>query len=628
MKLYRYTLNSSRRVVFYVVIGLTTLFLVAGFYNVQVLQENVYRQKSLQNSVKVITQTPLRGLIFDREGELIVDNRPSFSVYLVPAQSTDSSIARVARILNISEKEIRKKFRRSRRFQPVKIARYVDQKDLVALQENKLLLPGVEWRVDPKRNYNVDEAFAHVLGTLGEIGENELNKDSRFEPGDMVGKKGVEKTMDEALRGSKGYKYMKVNALGQSVEEIENDQTADPYPGKDLYLTIDRRLQQYADSLIGDHRGTLVAIDTRNGEVLALATRPNYQLSWFAEAVDPEIWHNLTTDPEKPLFNRSIQATYPPGSTYKMVAAIAALNEGIVSPYWSVFCPGYYRIGRRIIRCWKGGGHGEVNLTSAIRGSCNVYFYQLGTRIGIENWNKYSLLFRFGEPTHIELDSEKGGLVPSKAYYDRVYGKDRWTAGMLANIAIGQGELLVTPVQMAQFAMMLANAGRYYQPHLTLQLVDRITGKTEKPTFPAENIPVIRPEVFSAIREGMRQVVAGGTGWRAGVYGLTGGGKTGTAQNSHGNSHAWYIGFAPFEEPEIAVALVLENGGSGGGIAAPLVGQFLRRYFYFQGKFDYAAERVYLQKLWKQKREEARMDSLRAAGVVSPEDSTVIELEN
>lgn len=604
-----------RRYVFYGTISLATVILLLGFYNLQILQENVYREQSIKNSVKVETKVPVRGLIYDRNGRLIADNRPSFSVYLVPANTSDQTLSRVAEVLELDPLDIRKKFRRSRRFQPVKVARYVEREKLIRLQENKLDLPGLEWRVEPRRNYVVDESFAHVLGTLGEIDEAELGEENTYEPGDIVGKKGIEKALDVELRGRKGYTYVKVDALGRTVDEIDSERNSKPYPGMDVFLSIDVRLQQYADSLLEGHTGALVAVDPRSGEVLTLLSKPNYHLSWFAEAVDPEHWQTLTTDSLKPLYDRATQALYPPGSTYKMVAAMAALNEGIVTPQWSVFCPGYYRIGRRVIRCWKAEGHGEVGMVAAIRGSCNVYFYQLGAKIGIENWTKYSRLFLFGEKTGIELSSEKSGLVPSREYYDRVYGKNRWTAGMLANIAIGQGELLVTPVQMARFAMMMANSGTYYPMHLTLKLIDKMSRQEmADPHYPRQ-VQDIRPDVFDVVREGMRQVVAGGTGYRASVWRQTGAGKTGTAQNPHGDSHAWYIGFAPYEKPEIAVAVLLENAGSGGGVAAPIAGKFLQRYFHYTGRFDYAEYREYLRKMWLQQREQARLDSLRAAGV-------------
>ena len=607
--------GNRRRWVFYFIISASMLVLVLRFFSLQVLDQEIYRLQSEANSVKKEVQLPIRGQIYDRNGALITDNRPAFSIYVIPAQiqKNQEALQLLAEILETDVQSIKKNFNRYRRFQPVKIARYVSLEKLAAVQANKLFLPGVEWRVEPKRNYLYNRSFAHLLGTLGEVTENDLEKYEEYELGDLIGKKGLEKSFDLELRGHKGYRFIQVDALGREVRELETSDSRPPYPGKDLYLTIDARLQLYADSLFGDHNGALVAVDTRNGEILTMVSKPDYDLNWFTEGVDPQIWRDLLQNPRKPLFDRVTQGTYPPGSTYKMVAAIAALNEGIVTPEWRVFCPGYLKIGRRIVRCWNAAGHGEVNMISAIRGSCNVYFYQLGMKIGIEQWTKYSKLFRFGEKTGIELRDEKSGLVPSRAYYERRYGKDGLTAGLMANIAIGQGELLTTPVQMAQFAMMLANSGTYYQPHLFKSLVDRVNNSITNPKIVPKKIPGIKPEIFAVVREGMRQVVAGGTGWRAGVWRITGAGKTGTAQNPHGDSHSWYIGFYPFEEPEIAIAVLVENGGSGGGAAASIAGQYLRRYFYFQGKFSYEEERAFLQKLWAEQQRKARLDSLKNA---------------
>lgn len=742
--------GNPRKLFYYGIICTAMLLLLGGFYNLQILQESVYRGQSEKNSIKRETRIPVRGHIYDRNwgrfqltgtgvdslrqvgvpfqllrklmplksrvfdseaafldslsnrggkaeinryknaflrycqmGKLIVDNRPSFALYLVPALTTRAQLDSLSSIINIPVDQMRRKFRRSRRFQPVKIARYVDYRTLVKLQENRLDFPGLEWKVEPKRHYYFKSSYAHVLGTLGEIGEDELGRDDSYEPGDIVGKKGIEKVLDKELRGEKGYRFVKMDAVGRRVEEIAFPENAFPYPGKDLYLTIDARLQRYADSLFADRNGAFVAVDVRNGEILTLLSKPDYDLNLFAEAVDSEVWKSLMSDSLKPLFDRVTQATYPPGSTYKMVAAIAGLNEGIVSPSWSVFCPGYFRIGRRTIRCWNAGGHGEVDAVSAIRGSCNVYFYKLGLKIGIDQWADYSNRFLFGKLTEVELTAEKSGLVPSKKYYDRIYGKNGWTKGILANIAIGQGELLVTPLQMAQFAMILANNGTNHQLHLRRKLVDKIPryrltdksfqqmaeenispeilsalsplkdqeyshksliknldshiglvesnelrpqilGSAEKrfakpDTFATQSTEItgISPEVFEIVREGMRQVVAGGTGWRAGVWRKSGGGKTGTAQNPHGDTHAWYIGFAPFENPEIAIAVIFENGGGGGAVAAPVVGKYLQRYFHYKGEFNYQEYREFQRILYEKQKEQALQDSIQAAQAVA-----------
>lgn len=604
MKLNFWNIFSERRNVYYFFILTVILVIFARFFSIQIVSGELYEQKSLENSVKIETKFPVRGNIYDRNGLLIADNRPAFSLYLVRSRTNANTISRLSSLLNMDSGEIQKKLRQGGPFQPVKIARYVDQVTLTTLQENILDLPGLEWKVEPKRHYVYDKAFAHVLGTLGEIDENELDKNSEYELGDIVGKKGIEKRLDHELRGRKGYEFIKVDAVGRVVEKVNQSKSALPYPGKDLYLTIDAGLQVYADSLFMGRRGALVAIDVRTGEILTLLSNPSYDLNIFTGSVDSKIWNDLISDSLHPLYDRSSQSTYPPGSTFKIVAAIAALNEGIITPAWRVHCPGYYKIGRRTVRCWKADGHGTLDLLGAIKNSCNVYFYKLGLEIGLDVWSKYSNLFGFGSKTGVELSNEKSGLVPSEAYYKRVYGERNVTAGLIANLAIGQGELLVTPIQMAQFAMILANEGTYYRPHLIHKLRDKVTKTETTSQIAPARIEKVKPEVFEIIRRGMEDVVSEGTGGRARIIGIKFAGKTGTAQNPHGDSHSWFICFAPYDNPEIAMAIVVENGGAGSAVAAPIAGNYLRRYFYQEGLFDYEKERKILYEIWKKKKQE------------------------
>lgn len=595
---------SERKYVFYFFILVVVGILAIRFFSVQIISSESYEQQSLENSIKIETKFPVRGNIYDRNNLLIADNRPAFSVYLVRSRTKSQTIESLSSILGIDKNEIQKKLQRGGPFQPVKIARHVNKVTLTTLQENILDLPGLEWKVEPKRHYVYNKAFSHVLGTLGEIDENELDKNSEYEPGDVVGKKGVEKKLDQQLRGKKGYEFVKVDALGRVVEKMNQKKSSLPYPGEDLYLTIDSRLQKYADSLFVGRRGAIVAIDVRNGEILTMLSNPSYDLNIFTESIDSKIWQDLIADSLHPLYDRTSQSTYPPGSTYKLVAAIAALNEHIITPSWQVNCPGYYRIGRKLVRCWNADGHGTLDLMGAIRNSCNVYFYRLGLEIGIDVWSKYSNLFGFGSKTGVELSNEKEGLVPSKNYYEKIYGTKNITAGLMANLAIGQGELLVTPIQMAQFAMILANEGIYYRPHLIYKLLDKVTKDEESPQISSKKIDSIEPEVFEIVKKAMGQVVAEGTGVRARIIGVKIAGKTGTAQNPHGDSHSWFICFAPYDNPEIAVGVIAENAGAGSAVAAPIAGNYLRRYFYLKGMFDYEKERKILEEIWRKKKQQ------------------------
>ncbi len=600
-----FSAHELRKYIFYGSLTLLFIILSIGFYKLQITEKIQYTQKSTQNSVKVITRIPVRGNIYDRNGKLIVDNRPAFSLYLIPNETTDHTIRVISELTKVTGDVIREKLSDAGSFQSVKIVRQIDMKKLTWIQENILDLPGVEWKTEPKRHYIMDSGLAHLLGTLGEVDESELKKATKLEPGDIVGKKAIERKYDKRLRGSKGFKLVKVDALGRIVKELSTDRSSIPQPGDQLYLTIDLRLQAFADSLMEGKRGAVVAIDPRDGEVLTFLSKPDYDLSFFTGVIQSDIWEKLLKDPHHPLYDRACQSGYPPGSVFKLVAAVAALNEGVISPDWKVNCPGYFVLGRKTIRCWKPDGHGTLDLRGAIKNSCNVYFYKLGLKIGIDSWHKYSQIFHFGERTGIELTNENPGLVPSRKYYNDVYGENGWTRGMLANLAIGQGELLVTPLQMAQFTSILANKGMLYKPHLGLKLIDPMNSKNKSIKTEQEKLNQIDSTIYNIVRDGMREVVNGGTGWRAGVYGIEVAGKTGTAQNPHGKDHAWFIGFAPFENPEIAICVLIENGGGGGAVAATIAGAYFKKYFYYQGKYDYAIEK-------KLREMAAKRDSLRA----------------
>jgi penicillin-binding protein 2 len=420
----------------------------------------------------------------------------------------------------------------------------------------------------------------HIFGTIGEISKTEQGMSNDYDLGDIIGKNGLEKKYESDLRGIKGTSYLRVDAAGKELGQYDQDQDQLPVHGSDLYLFLDYRLQQFAESLFVDQRGSLVALDVRNGAVLALVSKPDYDPRLLAGKIDQDIWFQLMSDQSHPLYSRAIQNGYPPGSTYKIVAAMAALQEGIITPKWKAHCPGHFRIGRKTIHCWNTKGHGTVALMDAIKGSCNVYFYQLGLKIGLDIWSKYSKMLAFGSVTGIDLPNENAGLVPTTDYMNKIYGINGWTKGNLANLAIGQGELLVTPLQLAQFVMILANKGVYHAPHLVNYYFDYST--QSEVTFPTNTkyINGISDEVYGIVREGMRQVCDGGTGWLGKVPGMETAGKTGTAQNPHGDTHAWFMGFAPYEHPEIAISVVVENAGGGGAIAAPLARKFMEMHFF------------------------------------------------
>jgi len=328
-------------------------------------------------------------------------------------------------------------------------------------------------------------------------------------------------------------------------------------------------------------RRAVVVLDPRNGDVLAFISMPDYDPELFSMPLTPETWDGLLNHENKPLYNRACQSLYPPGSTYKLVLAAAGLETELIDLEETVVCKGFYRLGRRDFACWKEKGHGEVNLIKAIKHSCNVFFYKKGLDVGLENWAAFSRKFGFGSKTGIDLPNESPGLVPDKAYFDKRYGERGWTRGLILNLSVGQGDLLTTPLQMAYFAMAIGNEGKVFRPRLIRKIEDPVSRNVT--TVPKRMVEIegVSPETYAHIKQGMHQVVneQGGTGRAAWLPGADVCGKTGTAQNPHGESHAWFIGFAPKDNPEIAFCVMVENGGGGGAVAAPIAGGILKTYF-------------------------------------------------
>lgn len=571
---------SRRQYIYSGVVLLFFLLLFTGFIRLQVANRDVYVQKSINNSIRKIDIYPVRGLILDKNNKILVDNRPSFAAAVIPKVVQDSTIQELADLFQIPLESIQTKIHKEFGFRPIIIARDMEHERLAYLEENRLSLPGVVSIVESKRFYAEDIGSPHIFGNIGEVTAEEQLQEPDLNTGDLTGKSGLEKEYDKELQGIKGVEYLRVDARGKEIGVYDVNRNVLPIHGSDLHLAMDYKLQQFADSMLEGQRGALVAIDTRTGGIIALASKPDYNPGDLAGKIEPEIWNKLLNDESHPLFSRSVQSTYPPGSVYKIIAAVAALDEGIITPQWKVNCPGYFKLGRRTIHCWNADGHGTVDLKNAIKGSCNVYFYQLGLKIGLETWTKYSRMFGFGEKTNIDIPNESKGLVPSIEYFNKIFGKNGWTKGNLANLAIGQGELLTTPLQIAQFAMILANKGVYYQPHFVESIYQYNTKKSISYPINTKYVAGVSYETYDFIHQGMREVMNGGTGWLGKVKDIEMAGKTGSAQNPHGDTHAWFMAFAPYENPEIAIAVLVENAGGGGAIAAPMARKFLEMYFY------------------------------------------------
>jgi penicillin-binding protein 2 len=452
---------------------------------------------------------------------------------------------------------------------------------LSALEEYRDRLPGVQYQVESKRFYDKKVHASHILGYTKEISESQMKSfDESYSQGDVVGSTGLEAKYEGILRGQKGAELTKVNVHGQTVGSFDNGKhDVPPVEGNDLMLTIDLDLQALAESLMTDKRGAVVALDPDDGGILAMVSKPDYDLSLFSGVTPPQIWRALSSDESKPLFNRATLTRYPPGSTFKMILAIAALERNVVTPSWRVMCGGSYRYGDKVFKDLH--VHGSMDMISAIQHSCNVYFYQLMLRTGLDAWSYYGKQFGFGELTGVDIYEENPGLLPTTEYLNKRYGPTGWTRGFLLSFGIGQGDLGVTPLQMACYAMALANKGSYHQPHAVRAVKDKLTGREEVIPHDVRTIE-LSPSTWDIVREGMRKVVQepGGTGSLARIKGVEVAGKTGTSQNPHGPDHAWFVGFAPFDHPRIAIAAMVENAGFGGTKAAPIAGMCMEQFLY------------------------------------------------
>jgi penicillin-binding protein 2 len=545
-------------------------------------------KKSEENSVRALIREPIRGYMFDRNGKLIVDVGPSYSITLAPFEFDKATFPMLSSLLKIDSLTLEERMARARTYSPFlpsRIRRDVDIRTLALIEEHLPVLRGISYEIESKRVYPTAVHASHLFGYRREISDAQLAQLSEYyRQGDLVGIAGLEARYESLLRGENGYEFVSVNARGQIIGSFEDGKRdVTPREGSDLLLSIDIGLQAFAESLMthSNYGGAIVAMDPTNGGILALVSKPDFDPSVLSGVTPAELWSQLQNDPAKPLFNRASLTRYPPGSTFKMVLAAAALQEGVIDENYRIRCTGGFRFGDRVFKDLH--VHGSVNIVEAIQRSCNVFFYQLILKVGFDKWTEYGHRFGFGQATGTDTGEETAGLLPSAAYYDMRYGKGKWTQGFLVSLAIGQGELGVSPLQMARYAAALANGGTLVQPRAVQFIRNKSTNKIEGVPHTSSAVG-LSPHVMALIREGMQRVVhaPGGTGGLARIPGVISAGKTGTAENPHGEDHAWYVGFAPFESPKIAVAVMLENSGFGGTKAAPVAGLLMEKYLYGQ----------------------------------------------
>ena len=564
----------------------------------QAIMGDEYRRLSLNNSIRLQNIDPPRGRIYDRNGDLLVDNRPSFDVIITPkdAAPLKHTLEKLSQHLRTPADMLLSQIRKTRgvsAYQPRLLKQDVGRDTLAAIEVNRFDLPGVSVDVNLRRHYIHERMAAHLIGYLSEISPTELKSGSYPDcrSGDLIGKFGAEKGYENFLRGRRGGRQVEVNANGLVMRILK---TVESEPGHNIYLTTDQRLQHRAETLLEGVVGAAVAIEPDTGQILALASSPSFDQNYFVGGITHEQWESLITNPFRPMSNRAIQGEYPPGSTYKIITALAGLEEGVIDEQTTIHCPGHYRFGNRVYRCWLKGGHGKVDIIKAVEESCDVYFYQVGDRLGVDRLAWYAKAFGLGSPTGIFLDQEAHGLIPTAAWKKKRTGIP-WQKGETLSVAIGQGFNLATPLQMAVLAAAVGNGGNRYQP-MILDRIQSADGEVLQKNEPrlTGKLP-ISPVNLDFIKLGLWKVVNGEKGTARGsrLADIDLSGKTGTSQvisrkedetlaeedmPIHLRAHAWFVAYAPSEEPTIAVAVVVEHGEHGSGAAAPIAREMIKTY--------------------------------------------------
>ncbi len=571
------------------------LFVVAllalRLWHLQIKEGPYYRDLSENNRTRLVLLEPVRGLIYDRHGVLLANNVPSFSLYVTLEDVKDREVLvqQLTELLGLDATVVRKKMlAKGSKLIPRKIKDRMTLRDATIIEAHRLDLPGVMIQVESQRNYPGGVTAAHLLGYVGEISADQLEKPEFVDlhQGSIVGQYGIEKSYDRHIRGAAGQKSVEVDALGHEKKSTIVEQ---PQAGNDLYLTIDARLQKVAEDLLGQESGAIVALDPNNGDILAMASRPAFDPNVLSRELTPKQWVEIVQDEGRPLNNRASQGQYPPGSTFKIPMAVAALETKTMAASSTVHCTGGYQFGKRLYHDWKAGGHGYVDLHAALVHSCDVYFYTIGQRMGIDVMAEFGKAFGLGQGTGVELPSERSGIMPSTVWKQKTKNES-WLPGETISAAIGQGYVTVTPLQMATLVGTVANNGVSYRPRLVRAVMDRMTGNLQElPAVPHGKVNA-KPETFRVVKEALAEVVTKGTATRAKSSMVTIGGKTGTAQVAalrtgpeesipkKFRDHAWFVAFAPVDAPKIAVAVLAEHMGHGGSAAAPLAKELIETY--------------------------------------------------
>jgi penicillin-binding protein 2 len=592
----RESLESKQRIlVLSFVVGIVFLFLVIRLWHLQILNTDDYQAMSENNRLRFVPVAASRGAILDRTGKVLVSNRPSFSLAVIPQEVTDKEalLTLLSNLLGLDRADMAERWEKNKgraKYYPIVLASNITRDYVEIIEENRLRLPGIEIEMKPVREYTSEQLAAHLLGYIGEVSEKELNSTSfeEYNPGDYIGKNGIERALEKELHGGDGGRQLEVDARGRVLRTISESY---PTVGNSVVLTIDAAVQKQAERAFGDQAGAAVVMDVTNGEILAFVSNPGFDPSFFSGKLPADVWQGYLDDKRHPLENKALSGQYPPGSTFKMITALAGLQDNKINESTSINCSGSYELGTSTFKCWNKKGHGATNLHKSLRESCDVFFYQLGEKLGVDKIAAIAQAFKLGTPLGVELLNERSGLIPTSEWKQKRFGK-RWYHGETLSVAIGQGAVLLTPIQLASMTATIANEGTIYRPHLVKRIVD-VDGKILRETK-TEIIGTasFSKESFRLVKQGMLAVVnePGGTGAMARMYDVKVAGKTGTSQvvklrDSKKSTpyqyrdHALFVAFAPFEKPEVAVAVVVEHGEHGGAAAAPIAGRILRAYF-------------------------------------------------
>ena len=583
---------------FFWVILVAVCLLVLRLWYLQIIKGEDLLKRSENNRIRIREVKAMRGIVLDSRGVVLVENRPSYDVVIFPedvkdlkglVEKLEALYAKVGLTFPMDYETIREN---RRPFTPLRVDRNVSREKLALIETHSLELPGVGIDVMPVREYYYGESMAHVIGYIGEVSRDELDRDksSGYKSGDFIGKFGLEKALDAHIRGKPGGEQVEVNVVGRKVKTLGR---VEPVQGYRVLLTIDSQVQKAAWSAMEGKAGAVVALDPRDGSVLALVSRPGFDPNLFNRGVSADVWEKISSNPLHPMENRAIAGQYPPGSTYKLIVAAAALEEGIITPETAFNCPGHFEMGTRTFRCWRKQGHGRVSLHRAIVESCDVYFYNVGKLLGVDRLAEYAQAFGLGARTGVAMTGERRGLIPTRDWKLARFGV-AWQPGETISIGIGQGYNTATPLQLANAYAAAANNGEFFTPRI-VQRIETDDGEIieefrpeKKAVLPVsqDNIQLLKKALWGVVNE------PGGTGGQARVAGRDVCGKTGTAQvigmaeGDDGSSypyeyrdHALFVSFAPRDNPEIVVAVVAEHSGHGGSAAAPVARKVLEAYF-------------------------------------------------